>query len=444
MKKREMWAIPSTWALSIAIVALSGCMSVGGDNAEDVDGTRARAAATTAALAQIQAKELDGESSEIIANLLKRQSVVPTGTSFDTISTAVLASNSRTADADLRAARLRSVAKSKNWLPSIGPVISLTSLGDLVAQLVFEQVIFDNGRRKAERQFAAHDVEAAAVSLSQDSNDRVATALKLYINAQRAREEAEVANRARGQLGDLVDIIRRRVDGGVSNLADLSVGRSKLQELEAEFARAREAEATSLAELEAMTRVPVGNVSGLTEIDAGTGGLFPLKVLQAKAEGSRRVAQAKMDRANLLPGVKVGGTVGEGAAVGVEASGNQLINLGTGDALKAIQANQEAARRSVEQAQEDNQRIVRRLEQKRIALQRQQAESTALVTEARKNYQLFYQQFQNSGRPIMDVVNIYENAMRLERDSVRLKYELAQIQVEIASLYGTLVNGGDV
>ena len=44
----------------------------------------------------------------------------------------------------------------------------------------------------------------------------------------------------------------------------------------------------------------------------------------------------------------------------------------------------------------------------------------------------------------MDVVNIYENAMRLERDNVRLKYELALIQVELASLYGTLVNGGNV
>ncbi len=441
MENHRVWAKRSTTGILLGAFALSGCMFGGGQAAKDVEATR-----NQPALAQIDAaKELNGQSSELITTLLNRSSVIPQGSSFATVTNAVLASNARTAESDLRAARLRAQAKSTNWLPSIGPVVSLTSLGDIVAQLVIEQVLFDNGRAKAERAFAAHDVEVAAVGLSQDTNARAATALDLYIQAQRARAEAEVAEKARARMSEFVHIIERRVNGGVSNMADLSVARSKIQELNADHARAREAEATSLAELEAMANLPLGTVSGLTSINTGSQGLFPLNVLKARAEGNRTVAQARVSRADLLPGVVAGGTLGDGGLdVGVQVSGDQLINLGTGSALEAIQASQDSARRGVVQAEEDNRRVVRRLEQKRIALERQQAESAALVAEARRTYELFFSQFQNSGRPIMDVVNIYENAMRLERDSVRLKYELAQIQVEIASLYGTLVSGGDV
>ncbi|MGV6839764.1 MAG: TolC family protein [Planktomarina sp.] len=440
MKSQVSWAKLPISGVVCAAFALSGCVG-GGDAA--VNGAAANV--QPAALAEIQPTELNGEPSAVIENLIARQSVLTTGSSFDTVADAVLATNARTAESELRAARLRAQAKSRNWLPSIGPVISLTSLGDIVASLVVEQVLYDHGRKRAERDFAAHDVEVAAVSLSQSTNSRVATALELYINAQRAAEEAKVAANAKARMGQLVNIIQRRVDGGVSNMADLSVGRAKIHELDAELSRAREAQSTALAELEAMTRAPMGDVSGLSPMGIGTAELKPLNVLKAQAEGDRTVARAKIARADLLPGVTAGGTVGDGGSdISVQVSGNQLVDLGTGSSLKAIEVSQEAALRGVVQAQEDNQRIINRLTQKRAALERQQTESAALVAEARRTYRLFYNQFENSGRPIMDVVNIYENVVRQERDAVRLKYELAQIQVEIASLYGTLVSGDDV
>ena len=84
-------------------------------------------------------------------------------------------------------ARLKAEARSKNWLPSIGPTVSLTSLGSVVAQLVVEQAILDNGRRKAERDHAAADVDVSAVMLVQDLNGRVHDGLAAYVNAQRAQ-----------------------------------------------------------------------------------------------------------------------------------------------------------------------------------------------------------------------------------------------------------------
>lgn len=413
--------------------ALIGC--VGGDKPA-VETTRA--AAPPPALEQ-------QETSEVIDVLLGRQSVIPANSSYDVVARAVLASNARTAEAELRAARLRASAANKNWLPKIGPVISLTSLGDVVASLILEQVLFDNGRRKAERRFAAADVEVAAVGLSESTNDRVYTALSLYLAAERARAERAVARNAHSRMAKFVNIIERRVNGGVSNMADLRVAQSKMQELSAEGARAQEATSAALGELGAMADLPLADLTGLTALDAEIDGMFPLAVLRAQAEGQRGVAQAKIDRAGLLPGVKAQGSLTErGLDGGLAIDTNGLIGFGIGDSLAALKMSEEAARRGVDQATEDSERVLRRLLERRASLKRQQGEANALVVEARNTFSLFYNQFENSGRPIMDVVNIYENTLRLEREQVRLRYELATISVEIAKLYGVLVDGEDV
>ncbi len=410
---------------------------------QDVEVTRAAAPSGNKSLEKIEV--YGGNRSQIIETLISRRSLISNGSAFDQVARAVLASDARTAESELRAARLRARSEQFNWLPKIGPNISLSSLGDFVASLVVEQVIFDNGRKKAERDYAAHDVEAAAVGLSQDTNARVGTALSLYITAERARHEKRVAQSAHKRMSHFVNIIQQRVDGGVSNMADLRVAESKLHELDAEIARATEAELTAVAELAAMAQKPMSGVSGMGSLaSVSVEGRTPLSVLMARAEGERKVAEAQIQRAAMLPGVTAGGTVGEDSQIGINVSGEGLVGVGTGAALNAVEASKDAARRGVRQAEEDNSRIVNRLHQRRAALRRQEAESKVLVADARKTYELFHDQFKNSGRPIMDVVSIFENAIRLERDSVRLKYELSAIEVEMASMYGNLVNGGDV
>lgn len=418
-------------------IALTGCMQ------NPIEATRGPQSPAVPALAQIEGQK--GQPSALIESLLARQSTLQTGTPFETVAQTVLASNARTAESELLAARLRANAAKYNWLPKIGPNISLTSLGDFVAQLVVEQVIYDNGRKKAERDLAASDVEAAAVKLSQDTNNRVGTALQLYITAERARKETRVSQQARKRMAEFAHIIEQRVNGGVSNMVDLRVAQEKLHELDAEIFRARENELTAMAELEAMAHRSLDGVQGLSGLTPTQPLVrLPLNVLLAQAQGEAKISQAKIDRAAMLPGLVATGTVGEGSAVGVNVSSDALVGVGTGAALTALQASQDAARRGVAQAQEDNERIIQRMIQKRASLERQQTESRALVAEARKTYNLFYDQFRNSGRPIMDVVNVFENTTRLERSSVRLTYELAAIEVEIAKLYGTLVDGEDV
>jgi adhesin transport system outer membrane protein len=118
-------------------------------------------------------------ASPIIAALLERRSLLEEGSIYREVGEAAISASARASEAELISAKLRAEAKAKNWLPTIGPSVSLTDLGDLVAGILVEQILFDNGRRKAEREFAAADVEVAAVNLSIDMNTRVQTAVGL-------------------------------------------------------------------------------------------------------------------------------------------------------------------------------------------------------------------------------------------------------------------------
>lgn len=98
------------------------------------------------------------EASAVISALASRTSVLVSGSPYEKVASGVLAADARVAEAELHVAQLRAEAASKNWLPTLSPRITLTSLGDFVADLVISQVLFDNGRKKAERDLAKADV----------------------------------------------------------------------------------------------------------------------------------------------------------------------------------------------------------------------------------------------------------------------------------------------
>ena len=112
------------------IGGLSGCMeapafmekSKGEDASSEV--TRSESSFTQPA---------GDHSSEVIDTLLARSSMLKSGSAYDRVAHAALDASSRAAESELRSAKLRAEAKSKNWLPTIGPNVSLSSLGELVA-----------------------------------------------------------------------------------------------------------------------------------------------------------------------------------------------------------------------------------------------------------------------------------------------------------------------
>jgi len=390
--------------------------------------------------ASAQGDKVNSES-QIIQGLAARRSALPSGSSFDTVATSVLAANARAAEAELRSARLRAQAASKNWLPKIGPQISLSSLGALVANLVVEQVLFDNGRKKGERAFAVADVEVAAVHLARDTNDRVHSALGLYTDAVEAREKAALAETSLQDMGHFAWIMQERVKGGVSDLSDFNILTQKLAEIKADRRANSERALTAISELDAMSVQPLGGLRGTPRFKVAPGAAQPLGVVLAEAEKTRAIAAAKVERASNLPGLSASGTVGENATFGLQVKSDKLLGLGTGATLQALEATKEAAGRRVSQAHEDATRQLRKLEGQIAAKSRQSEEAASLREQAKRNLDLFQAQYDAGQRQVIDVVGVYETFARQQQTEVTLKYEALRLKLEMARVLGILADG---
>ncbi len=383
------------------------------------------------------------QTSLIIADLAGRRSAVAGG-GYGAVAQAVLTNSRGSAQSELRVARLTAKAKAKNWLPQIGPSVSLTSLGDLATQLVMEQVFFDNGAKKAERDFAAADVEVAAVTLSQELNDTVHDGLKYYVTALKAHDQGAVAARSAAKIGAYEAIMRERVAGGISDMTEARVLAQKLAEMQATAAADRDAAATAEAQLGAMTGAPVA-LAGLGAV--ALPGALPeaLAVKEAEGEKARTIAQAKMEQAALLPGLTGVATAGRGKPdLGLSLGTSGLWGFGTKDTIAALKATEEAAGARVERARQEAEQSLTALLARREALVAKEARDGAVVAETADALEMFTEQYRMGGRTLMELVTMYENYANMAHAQTGLKYDIALIELEIAREYGILVDGSSI
>lgn len=377
----------------------------------------------------------------IIHALTLRPSAIQPGTPYARVSDAVIASDSRVAEAELRVAQLRAEAAKYNWLPGIAPRVSLTSLGDFVADLVINQVLFDNGRKQAERDLARAQVELAAVKLVEDSNRRVHDALTLFVRAEEARELAAHLDLAHADMTRFEWIMNERVKGGVSDMSDLNVVRQKLAAIRARRDEALETARTALAELNAMSAVSLADLRGAGSLTSVQGG-EPLEVLRARAEREIALAEARIARASHLPGLTASGSVGDsGTLGGLNIGTDSFFSLGTVSDLRAIEAGKDAATRRVTEATETSRRKIDSQASQFAAYTRQAQEAEMLTRQAKQNLDIFQRQYDGGQRQVMDVVGVYETYAAGLESAISLKYKAARAELELARLRGALAEG---
>lgn len=421
-------------SLTLISALLAGCVGGGTVASRMNTGTETPAAAGVAQPSQ--------GGSALIGDLQARRSVLPLGGAFAEVATSVLEADSGAAAAELRIARLRSEARAKNWLPKLGPVVSLTSLNGLAAGMLLEQAVFDHGRRKAEREYAAADVEVAAVTLSSDINQRVYEGLVHYVTAEKARAQAAVSSKASDRLASFADIMRQRVEGGLSDRSEQQVIEQHLIEMQAILSTDRNAESSAMAELAAMAATPLDGVRGLDSLNVVGSAVEPLSVVKARGEGKRDVAESKAARAGLLPGLTASADFTKGEInPGVKLGGSGLLGIGTKAELDALDATEDVvARRTADAAESSNRRIVA-LENQIATLQSRQAQGAAVLAQTNGNLDLFVEQYKLGRRTLLELVGQYDSYARLERDQASLRYEIALLQLEIARDRGLLVDG---
>lgn len=426
-----------------ALVILPGCMKDAGDSVV----SRFMGMDSTSVLGDTTERRVvrPSEASPIIASLQTRQSAIVSGTPYGQVADAVMASDSRVAEAELRVARLRAEAAKSNWLPRIGPRVSLTSLGDFVADLVVSQVIFDNGRKVAERDKARADVEVAAVALVEDGNRRVYDALALYLRAEEGRDTVVHFNQAHKDMSHFEWVMNERVQGGVSDMSDLNVLRQKLASIAARSAQAQESTRTALAELNAMSARKLDGLRG-PGVLRDTAANEPLGVIRAEAEREAALAEARILRAGHLPGLGATGSLGRSGSMtgGLEVTTDTLFGLGSMAELNAIETTKETAERRVAQAREAAEREIQSQTRQLEAYRRQLGEARTLTTQAKQNLDLFQRQYDGGQRQVMDVVGVYETyAAALEKE-IELRYKSARAELELGRLRGSLAEGARI
>jgi adhesin transport system outer membrane protein len=381
--------------------------------------------------------------SAVIEALAARGSSVPDSGPYAAVADAVLAANQSAAAAELRVARLKAEARSRNWLPSLGPSVSLTSLGSIATGLLLDQVLFDNGRRKAERDYAAADVEVAAVTLADDLNARVHDGLARHVEGEMASAQGAVAARGVDRMAEYARIAEARAEGGIADRSEASAIAQKLAELRRIAAADREAGITAQAELAALaggTAPQAGGLSDLHTVDA-----VPLAVLKAEAEAVRMRAEARIARAGHLPGIKASAGVADGSLdAGVNLGADRLLNLGTGSELEALKAVETVAAQRVEEARDNVQRRITALEREIAMLESERTETAALVAQTAEGVHLYEQQHEFGRRSLLDLAGLVETQIRLERDLAGLPYKIALKRLQVALVRGTLVSGAEM
>lgn len=432
----------------IAAAMLAGCAGDTGDGVVSrfVGGAgkaeAPQAPAQNVALKRTETGEVKGaEGSAIIGALQARPSVLLSGTPYSRVADAVIASDARVAEAELRVAQMRAQAAKYNWMPRIGPRVSLTSLSDFVADLVVNQVLFDNGRKIAERDLAKANVEIAAVTLVEDGNQRVFEALSLYVKAEENRELSAHLEKALREMAHFEWVMQERVNGGVSDMSDLNVLQQKLAAMRARSGEAQEGAKTALAELNAMSARPLDELSGLGGLKSAAAA-EALGVIRARAERERTLAEARIARASHLPGLAANADTS--GNYGVEVTTDSLFSVGTIAEFSAIEAVRETADRKVAEAREVADRRIEAQSHQYEAYRRQASEAASLTAKAKQNLDLFQMQYEGGQRKVIDVVSTYETYAKALETEIELKYKAARAELDLARLKGALAEGGSI
>jgi adhesin transport system outer membrane protein len=312
----------------------------------------------------------------------------------------------------------------------------------LAAGLLLEQALFDHGRRKAERAYAAADVEVAAVTLSTDINQRIYEGLSHYIRVERARAQGALSTKAYGRMEGFAEVMRQRVSGGMSDNTEQQVIAQHLAEMQATAASDREAEISAMAELNAMSAPVLDGLRGIDRLGVRGNRSEPLSVVKARGEGERSIAESRIARAGLMPGLAANADLtGDGLTPSLRLGGSGLLGMGTRAEFAALNATADVvARRSAEAAETAERRIVS-LERQIAQLESRLAQGATVVAQTESNLSLFVEQYKLGRRNLLELVGQYDSFARLERDQAALQYEIALLEIEIARDRGLLVDG---
>ena len=426
-------------ALLAAAVLLSGCQ--GGLQPPSMLAIGRGQAPSDPAAIQRLAPE-GGTASPLIADLAARPSILPPGGTMARIADAILAADPGADAAELGLARLRADAVARNAWPGLTPTLTLDSLAGLAANLVIDQPLLDNGRRKAERARARAEIDLAAVTLATGRNARIHEGLSLYLTAEQARAQASISTRATARLSEFHAIVTQRIAGGLSDRTEEQIIAQSLAEMQATLASDSQTRTQALADLAQLTGGQgAADLTGIDRLPA-LPAAEALSLLRARAIAARDLAEASITRADALPGLSANARVTEDGVTPGLGLGGVRLGLGSPAILRSAEAIPDLVRRQTAEAEEQAVRRRTELQGRLEQLRTRQEQGQTVLARTLENLDLYAEQYRLGRRSLTDLTMQTAAAARLERDQVALAYDAARIELELARDIGALVAGG--
>lgn len=383
-------------------------------------------------------------ASPLVADLAARRSILPHGGSFARLAQATHAAAPQVEAAELGLARLRAEAAARNGWPSLTPSLTLDGIAGLAARLVVDQPLFDHGRRSAERARAAAELDLAAVTLSTRQNQRAFDALTLYLEAEQARQQATIAEAATARLAEFHRIVTARIAGGLSDRSEEQIIAQTIAEMQATLAADRQTRAQALADLAVLAGSNMAEtLSGLDPLPA-VPDAPALAILRQQAEGTRHLAEARITRANALPGLSANATLTEDRATPGLTLGGVTLGLGSPATLAAAEATPDLVARQTEEARLTAARNRTETEGRIATLRTRQAQGEQVLRQTLANLDLYAEQYRLGRRSLTDLTSQTAAAARMERDQASLAYEIARLQLDLARAAGLLLDGAQL
>jgi adhesin transport system outer membrane protein len=264
--------------------------------------------------------------------------------------------------------------------------------------------------------------------------------LDLYITALEGGESQRLNREALLDMRRFRWIMNERVKGGVSDMSDLTILAQKIAEIESSMKDAQDKRGTALAELAAITDQNFSDLNGIGSLDMSLDKIEPLSVVEAKVQSKRDQAAADMQRAGNLPSIVASASGGSNDIVGgIRTEG--LFDFGRKERNQALDAEEEALARRVQETEEASLRKIRSYETKLTAARRAYQEAVRLSKQAKSNLDLFQSQYEAGQCQVMDVVGVYETFARQQHTMNTQRFLAAKYEVLIAREYGVLVSG---
>lgn len=340
---------------------------------------------------------------------------------------------------ELEALRHKSKGHKRLRLPRISPIAALTSPGEVVARLLFEQVVFDNGRYRAG--LAAIEAEEAKVQAEYQiaANDAVSEAIVAYLQADGYDARAALAERSSRLYQRFSKQANERLQGGVGSAPDVALFDLKAAEMKAAALDYNQVARQARQKFELLTGQSFPDVSPpvmqIPFVDISSTPIY----IASLAQSDMLLADADRAKAESLPSVVLSAIVEKDGSVGGE------VGLDNWDLLAGSAANDAARSRhqqSLAQAAETLQDVklrVQELRSKESGSLQSAHNAHRLARMAKSDIGTFEQKLMAGQSQIAEAVSVISSAHRAEMNYISAQESLLTAQLEMARISGLLI-----